>query len=327
MRKAGKWMLAAGAALLFAGAGWAADARDPNSAGALLQKAWDEYGFQNWESTGALFLKVKADQTASPSQRLQAEIGEIFVIQYRAPGQDPVMAVQRWDTLLKSLDAKHPLRPFIMMHQAYAKVVAKPSDYEGCRTILREALALIADKKSNLAQEIILNYLSTYLMRYDEEQIKLGLAAADEYLPLTDGTPFSASARSMSAAMALIVKDYPRCIKETEAQYKAGILTRSYLESALYRLAKLNEMYAKDYQAAAKYYDLLGQEIPTSSKAYYAKMRAAELRKGVIESKLFEPGSDLDKDLLKGAVDALPAAVKSAESKTAGATSATGAKQ
>ncbi len=308
MRNAKRWMLAAGGALLLAGFAGAAEAPERTGPGATLQKAWDEYGFQNWESTSALFLKAKADNTATPEQRLQAEIGEIFVIQYRAPGQDPEMAIRRWDALLKSLPANHAMRPFIMMHQAYAVIVKKPADYAAAREIFRSALALIEDKKSRLAQEIVLNYLSTYLMRYDEAQIAEGLKAAEEYLPLTDGTPFSASAHGMAASMALIVKDYPRCIKETEAQYKAGILTRSYLEAALYRLAKLNELYIKNYAEAARYYDLLVKEIPTSTKGYYAKMRAAELRKGVIESKLFEPGSDLDKDLMTNNVEELPAA-------------------
>lgn len=270
---------------------------DPETAGATLQKAWEEYGFQNWEAAARLFLQAKADKSARESQKIQAEIGEICVIQYRAPGQDPVMGLKRWDEFLARLPKDHALRPFSMMHQAYCHLVKRPADYEKARAIYLEALELVPDKKATIGQELILNYLSTYLMRYDEAQVALGMKEADIYLPLTDGTPFSTSAHGLAAGMAMILKDYPRAATEYQAQYEAGILTRSYLEATLYRLARINEIHLRNYDEAARYFELLVKEVPTSGRGYYARMRAAELRKGIFESKLFEVGGDVDRDL------------------------------
>lgn len=315
MGKVKCWLLAVGAGLLLTAGAGAAEKAMParTSADKTLEQAWEQYGFQNWDNTAKLFAQAQKDPTATDSQKLQAQIGGIFVTQYRAPGQKPDDALVAWTDLLQSpaLPKGHPLRPFVMMHQAYAYIVKSEPDYDLARETYRQALAEIEDKKSTIAQEIILNYLSTYLMRYDREQVAEGLKQADAMLPLTNGSKFASTAHGMAASMALILEDYPRVVVETEAQYKAGILTRSYMEAALYRIARVNEIYLKKYDEAAKYYELLVKEVPTSTKGYYAKMRAAELRKGIIESKLFEAGSELDKDLQKSEdIEEIPMPVK-----------------
>lgn len=305
---------ACGALVLAFGVSAGEKAPVQSSAGKTLQKAWEEYGFQNWETTADLFQKALADPTATVDQRYQAELGGIFVTQYRAPGNRPDLAIEEWDAFIQKLPAGHRLIPVAMMHQAYAYIVHTPSDYNTARKIYTDALELVQDKKSSVAQEIIVNHLSTYLMRYDEEQIAEGLKVADKLVPLTEGTAFAGSAHSMTASMAQILGDYPRTVRELKAQYKCGILTRSYLESALMRLARINELYLKNYQEAAYYYGLVAKEVPTSPKGYYAKLRAEELNKGIIDSKIFTAESGLDEDLKKPEFE--PAATKPAAKPT-----------
>jgi len=130
----------------------AAPVQDPN--GKKLAAAWEEYGFQNWERSVALFTEVKGSPTATEQQKLQAQIGHIFLLEYRTPGRTPELAITEWEALLPQLTGK--FLPFAYMHLGNAYIVQAKPDYEKARNNFQKALELVSDKKSSLGQQAVL---------------------------------------------------------------------------------------------------------------------------------------------------------------------------
>lgn len=256
--------------------------------GVILETAWDEYGFQNWDKAMRLFNEVLSSKNSSDRQKLQARIGEAFITEYRAPGSQPEKSIGLWDGIIKDLPQGDPLIPFGMMHRAYAFLLMKNQDFTRGRAAYLEALALVEQKNSSIGQQIVLSYLASFMMRGIESEYRRGLVEAEKYIPLAKGGKLDSSMYAIVAAMAGCIGEYQKESDALEAQYAAGVNSRANLEGVLFKLGRINDVYLKNYTLAEKYYRIFSQELPTNRKAHYAILRADELKKGITESKILE---------------------------------------
>lgn len=259
-----------------------------NRYGVILETAWEEYGFQNWDKAMRLFSEVLLSKDSSDKQKIQARIGEVFIIEYRAPGSQPERAIGLWDGIIKDLPQSDPLIPFGMMHRAYAHLLMKNPDYARGRAAYLEALALVEQKNSSIGQQIVLGYLSSFMMRGIESEYRRGLVEAEKYIPLAKGGKLDSSLYAMVAAMAGCLGEHQIESDALEAQYAAGVNSRSNLEGVLFKLGRINDVYLRNFALSEKYYRIFSQELPSNRKAHYASLRANELKNGVIESKILE---------------------------------------
>jgi hypothetical protein len=74
-----------------------------------------------------------------------------------------------------------------------------------------------------------------------------------------------------------------------DQQYRAGISNIKVKETVLFRLARLHEVELGDYALAEDYYRRLAAEVPSSQKAYFAVLRADELKAGKLDSDYAPP--------------------------------------
>jgi hypothetical protein len=266
---------------------WTAFAASEESPSTLLMRAWEEYGFQAWTTSDALFQRVVASAAASPDERFQARLGKAFVLQNQMPGRSPEDAAKLYAALLQDLPAKHTMRALALDCQGACLIDAKTPDYDKGRALLREAMAT-TPAQPLVVQDAALRLLSSYLKRPDMEQYKAGLAIADELLPRLKGATLEGVAHQMAAYLAFWTGDLKRCSAEREAQYRCGIESRAWKEWTMFNIARLSEAAFHDYGKAAEWYQRLHDELPAESRAYFSGLRAAELRAGKINSD-YEP--------------------------------------
>jgi hypothetical protein len=269
----------------FAGVSSAAAGETPAT---RLRAAWDEYGFQAWSNTRRIFAGVAASAAASAAEKHQARFGLALVTQYQLPGYDPAAARGMYEALLRDVPAGEALRAAILGQIGSCLFEQTPADYDQGRVFLRKALAeQTAD--AFITQEISVRLLASYLQRPSLKEFKAGLAVADELLPKMPRGTLTSVAHGLAAQLAFAVGDLKRFEAELVAQEGAGVENREIRQQVLFRIARLNETVLRDYGKAADYYQKLHDEIPTSTQAYWAGLRAAELRQGKLNSAYAPP--------------------------------------
>ena len=253
-----------------------------------LRTAWDEYGFQAWKNANRIFAEVAAAPEASGVEKLQARFGLALVMQYQLPGDDPAAARGMYEALLKDVPAGDVLRAVILGQIGSCLFEQTAADYAQGREFLRKALAeQTADVF--ITQEIIVRLLASYLQRPSLKEFREGLTAADELLPKMAEGALASVAHGLAAQMAFATGDVKRFEAELVAQAQAGVENRVIKQQVLFRVARINETTFRNYAKAAEYYQKLHDEIPTSPQAYWAGLRAAELRQGKLNSDYAPP--------------------------------------
>jgi hypothetical protein len=272
------------AAFLLALSGIAA--AGPAATQQLLKSGWEEFSFQNFSASEQKFRAVMETGSDADS-RLQARIGVASVTQYQQPGRDPVKAAALYDGILKDLPPGHALRALAWSRLGQCRMEQAPPALDQARAAFREALASDTGR-TVVAQETVLHLATTYLMESRRDAFETGLKTLDELLPRVEGGPLESVAHGIAAQFALILDDPRRLCREWEAQLRVGIENRGMKARTLFQVARLCESRLRDYPKAAVYYRRLADEVPTDSRAYFARLRAAELAQGKIVS-AYEP--------------------------------------
>jgi hypothetical protein len=257
----------------------------------LLGRAWNEYGLQAFSNADKLFAKVLDSERTTQEERWQALLGQAFITHYQMPGRDPQAAIAQYEALLKDVGDNGEWRGQILGRLADCYVEVVPSQMEKARTHYEEALEVLPPR-SLLLRETMLRLLSSYLQRPDRAEIARGLQRADELAPSFAASPFESVFHGLRAEMAFFIGDYAALAAALDAQYRAGISNIKVKEVVLFRLARINELELGDYARAEKYYRLLAREIPSSQKAYFAGLRADELKIGKLDSDYAPPLSE-----------------------------------
>ena len=253
----------------------------------LLKTAWEEYGFQAWNQADRLFDQVILLPSATDDQKYQARLGKAFIVQNRMPGRSAEGALKLFEALLNDLPISHALRPLVQSSLGACYLDSKKPDYEQGRAYLQEVLDN-PDADTLVAQDAALRLLASFLKRPDPEQYDEGLRRAESVISRVRGTPMESVLHWMAGRLALWTGDLRRFADETEAQYRCGIENRALLETALFTLGRLNEAVFSDYALAADWYEQLSKDLPTHGRAYFGRLRVAELRAGKINSD-YEP--------------------------------------
>lgn len=245
-----------------------------------LRGGWNEFGLTNWEIAERLFNKVKDDtSSATPSQRLEARIGLLFITQYRQPGYDPAAAYTEYKKILQGLAEDSDLRSLLLAQMGACQTALTEPDMEKARTHFAEALAAPGGRPV-IKQNAVLNYARTFLVSAKEEDLVRCLAVLEHYMPLMQGSPLQGVAHQAAGSVALSLGDYKRAVAELKAWDRAGILNITMRGGTLYQIARISEVELKDMETARTYYLRLYREVPSDGKAYWAKQRAAEIAAG-----------------------------------------------
>ncbi len=261
----------------------------------LLSRAWGEYGLQAFSKAEELFSAVVESGRASQEERWQALLGQAFITHYQMPGRDPRAAIGKYEALLKEVGDNGEWRGQILGRLADCYVEIVPSQMDKARANYEEALSVLRPE-SLLLRETMLRLLSSYLQRPDRAEIARGLERADELAASFVGSPFESVFHGLRAEMAFFIGDYVALASALDAQYRAGISNIKVKEVVLFRLARINELELDDYARAEDYYRRLASEIPSSQKAYFARLRADELKIGKLDSDYAPPLSTRVKD-------------------------------
>ncbi len=254
----------------------------------LLRQAWEEYGLQAFSNAERLFDAVLDSEEASQQERWQAMLGQAFITHYQMPGRDPEEAIEQYEALLKEVGDQGEWRGQILGRLADCYVELTPSQMDKARSLYEEAL-LALPSESLLVQETMLRLLSSYLQRPDRSELARGLQRATELLPRFADTPFASVFHGLRAEMAFFADDYPLLAEALDSQYRAGINNVRVKEMVLFRLARLHEVELGNYAQAEDYYRRLAIEVPSSQKAYFAVLRADELKAGKLDSDYAPP--------------------------------------
>jgi len=261
----------------------------------LLGRAWNEYGLQAFSNAEELFSEVSESSLANKEERWQALLGLAFIMHYQMPGRDPEAAIPLYEDLLKQVGETREWRGQVLGRLADCHVEIVPPQMDKARSLYKEAISSLAPG-SLLIPETSLRLLSSYIQRPDREEIKRGLALAEELAPRFTDTPFESVFHGLRAEMAFFIDDYVALVDALDKQYRAGINNISVKELVLFRLARINEVELGDYKRAEAYYRRLATEVPSSQKAHFAMLRANELKAGKLDSDYAPPLSPGVKD-------------------------------
>lgn len=270
---------------------WAAEAPS-----VLLQNAWAEYGFQAFGNAQNLFEEAADSPQATPEQRLQARLGLAFITHHQMPGRDPEAALPLYESLLQEIPQGHHLRFLLLARIGDCHAEFDPPQLERARQFYRQGLETAADT-SLMVQETILRLVTTYMNRPDPEAFAQGLAVAEEFAPWMQGAHFESIFYGLQVELSFFLGDPERMAAALERQYRAGISNVKVKENVLFQLARLHEVELRDFATAEAYYRQLSAEIPSSQKAYFARLRADELRAGKLQSAYGPPLPPLVEDL------------------------------
>jgi len=263
---------------------------------ALLESAWEEYGFQSFTSARKLFAEVAESSDADREQRLQARLGLAFVTHYQMPGRDPEAAVPLYESLLKEASDDPEWRVLLLARLGDCHAEIDPPKLESARQFYRRAMDAGPDT-SLMVQETVLRLLTTYMSQPNPEEFARGLVAVEEFAPRIRGSRFESIFHGLIAELAFSLGDLERMVTALDAQYRTGINNVKVREKVLFQLARLHEVELRDFAAAESYYRRLAAEVPSSQKAHFARLRADELRDGKIESAYAPPLPPLVRDL------------------------------
>jgi hypothetical protein len=255
---------------------------------ALLQQAWDEYGLQAFPNAASLFDQVEDSAEATGPQLWQARLGLAFVTHYQMPGRDPEAAIPLYQELLREVDDDTSLRGLVLARLGDAHAESAPQRLDDARRLYRQAIEILP-ATSLMAQETALRLLTTFMEEPDPAGFVRGLEVADELAERLRGTAFESVFYGLQVELAFFAGNYPGMARALLQQYKAGINNVQVKEKVLFQLARLNETELGDYAAAEHYYRLLAKEVPSSLKAYFARLRADELAAGKLDSDYAPP--------------------------------------
>jgi hypothetical protein len=264
----------------------------------LLKSAWDEYGFQAFGNAQKLFAEVEDRDDATLQQRLQARLGQAFIIQYQMPGRNPEAAIPLYESLLKDTPDTSEWKVMLLTRLGDCHAELNPLQQQQARKLYRQALAAATDT-SLIVQETILRLISTYMNNPDPEVFSRGLDVAQEFAPWLEGGHFESIFYGLQAELAFFLGDPELRAAVLERQYRAGINNVKIKENVLFQLARIHEVELRDFARAQAYYYQLAAEIPSSQKAYFARLRADELKEGKIQSAYGPPLPPLVEDLRK----------------------------
>ena len=270
---------------------WAAEAPS-----VLLKNAWAEYGFQAFDSAQNLFEEAEESPQSTPEQRLQARLGLAFITHQQMPGRDPEAALTLYESLLQEIPQDHNLRFLLLSRIGDCHAESDPPEFERARQFYRQGLETATDT-SLMVQETILRLVTTYMNRPDSEAFAQGLAVAEEFAPRMQGVHFESIFYGLQVELSFFLGAHERMAAALERQYRAGISNVKVKENVLFQLARLHEVELRDFPKAEAYYRQLAAEIPSSQKAYFARLRADELRAGKLQSAYGPPLPPLVEDL------------------------------
>jgi tetratricopeptide (TPR) repeat protein len=253
----------------------------------LLTEAWREYGFQAFGRADGLFESVERSTDATADYRFQARLGRALIVHNQMPGRSPAKAVPLYEQLLEQTDSDS-LRAFIHARLGDCAAEIRPPNLTTARDHYRQALDL-ATPKSLLLQETALRLVTTYMQRPSRDDFLAGIEMARSLEKDLEDTALSAVLYGLEAELALFVRDIPAMVRALAHQYEAGIYNTQIKERVLFQLARIHDVELSDYDTAIHYYRALVEEVPTSQKAYFAKLRAAELERGQIVSDYAPP--------------------------------------
>jgi len=273
-----------------------AGSRAEEAPAALLRRAWEEYGFQAFRDAQELFERVTESSQASREQRLQARLGLAFVEHYRMPGRDPEGAIPRYESLLQEIPPDHGWRALVLARLGDCYAEMTPPRLERARALYRQAVATGRDT-SLMVQETILRLVTTYMRESSLKTFAQGLAVAEEFTPRMQGAHFESIFWGLQVELSFFLGNHERMAVALERQYRARISNVKVKENVLFQLARLHEVELRDFARAEAYYRRLAAEIPSSKKAYFARLRADELRAGKLQSAYGPPLPPLVEDL------------------------------
>ena len=266
---------------------WASVATSADPPAESLGQAWREYGFQAFGRADHLFAAVEESGEATAEHRLEARLGRALIVHNQMPGRSPAEAVPLYEQLLKQTEADS-LRAFIHARLADCAAEIRPRDLTASREHYRQALDL-APRESLLRQDTALRLVTTYMQRPSRDDILTGLETARSLEEDLRDTALSSVLYGLEAELALFVRDMPALARALVRQLEAGIHNTQIKERVLFQLARIHEVELGDYGAAMRYYRALADEVPTSQKAYFARLRVAELERGQIVSDYAPP--------------------------------------
>jgi len=259
-----------------------------NKASDKLFSGWNEYGLQAFSNADEFFSAVATSENATRDQVLQAKLGRAFIVHYQMPGRDPSAAISLYENLLSEAENREFWKGLILGRLADCYLEISPPEIARARSLYKQAFAAIP-KESNLFPETMLRFLTTYLVKPDSVEIRKGLVESEKLRHLFKDGQFASVFHGVRAEMAFFISDYVVLTESLDAQYRNGISNIRVKEAVLFRLARLCELKLGDYDRAEQYYRLLDTEVPSSQKAYFARLRADELAAGKINSDFAPP--------------------------------------
>jgi|GEM_PF-879818 len=260
-----------------------------------LFSGWNEYGLQAFSNADELFSVVANSENATQEQILQAKLGRAFIVHYQMPGRDPSAAISLYEKLLDEVEHRELWKGLILGRLADCYLEISPPEIQRARNLYTQAFTVLP-KGSNLLSETMLRFLTTYLVNPDSIEIRRGLLESERLRHRFEGTPFASVFHGLRAEMAFFISDYVALTEALDAQYQNGISNIRVKEAVLFRLARLCELKLSDYDRAEQYYRLLDAEVPSSQKAYFARLRADELAAGKLNSDFAPPIIDGETD-------------------------------
>jgi hypothetical protein len=241
-----------------------------------LHRAWEEYGYQSFAAADRLFEAAGSQPGASKELKLQSLLGRAFIVQHQMPRRDPARALAMYSSLLEQIGTDHPFGALILARQADCIIDLDPSRIQEARDGYEEAIRA-SPAGSLVGQETILRLTTTYMMQADTAGFREGLEVVDQYSPMIEGRELAGVLHGLASELAFFLGDLRRMALELERQNQSGIRNIQVREKVLFQLARLHDVEFNDPERARHFYLALADGVPSSVKAHYARLRAAEL--------------------------------------------------
>ena len=256
-------------------------------AGGDLDKAWQEFDFQNYPLARSLFEKVIQEQRADPDmvysegkpgEIVQARMGLAMITHFEQPGNDPQEAFRMYKEILAELDEDHPVRANAYLLMGKALMDVEPPKVEEAQRNFDTVLDTYPGSPE--AHEAALEKAFSFVHESTEANIHRAVRFLRQYCDSFPDNPLVSTMYNFSGRI-LLRADEPRLALDYLLDWaEVGPVNIREVNLLFFRIARVYDKVIENPDSAIVYYRKFYENDRLDPLAFYCRRRIEQLSDG-----------------------------------------------